>query len=114
MLCAIQPRAVRLYRIEEQDVHSAIPAGVRYYRNPITRRKRVPLPSLTDHDADARSLNVPGAYRRPVGRVCSNDDDDVAVRVLPPVLLYDASIRNILSHIKHCARMMSESRTSCR
>ena len=114
MLCAIQPRAVRLYCIEEQDVLSAIPAGVRYYRNPITRLKRVPIPSLTDHEANARSLDIPGAYRRTVGRVISDDDDDMAVRVLPFVLLYDASIHDILSHIKHCARMMSVRRTSCR
>ena len=114
MLRAIQPRAVRLYRIEEQDVMRAILVGVCHYRNLITRLERVPFPSLTDHDADARSLDIPSSYRRAVGRVCSDDDDDMTVRVLPPVLLHDASIRNILSHIEHRARMMSESRTGCR
>ena len=111
MLCAIQPCTVRFYRIEEQDVPGALAAGMRYYRNPITRLKRVPIPSLTDHEANARSLDIPGAYRRTVGRVISDDDDDMAVRVLPFVLLYDASIRNVLGHIEHRAGMMSESRT---
>ena len=114
MLRAIQPRAIGLYRIKEKDVPGAVSAGMRYYRNPITRLKRVPIPSLTDHEADARSLDIPGSYRRLVRRVCSDDDDDVAVRVLPPVLLYYTSIRNILSHVEHRTRMMSESRPSCR
>jgi hypothetical protein len=112
MLRAIQPRAVRLYRIEEQDVLRTILVGVRYYRNPITRLERVPIPPLAEHEADARSLDIPGSNRRPVGRGCSNDDNDVAVRVLPPILPYDTSIRNILTHIEHRARMMRESRTS--
>src|SRR5215472_15944814 len=40
-----------------------------------------------------------------------NGDDDVAVRILPSVLLRNASIRNILGHIEHRARVMSEVRT---
>jgi hypothetical protein len=114
MLGAIQPRPVGLYRIEEQDVLGAIPTGVSYYRNPIAPLERVPIPSLTDHEADARSLDIPSSYRRPVGRVRSDDDDNLAVRVLPPVLSYDASICNIPTHIEHRARMVSERLTSCR
>ena len=93
MLRAIQPRAVRLHRIEEQDVLRAIPAGVRNHRNQITRFERLLIPSLIDHEAGARSLDIPRSYGGKVCRVSPNDDDDVAVRVLPPILLYDASIR---------------------
>ena len=114
MLRAIQPRTIRSDRIEEQDVLRAIPIRVRYYRNPIARLKRVPFPTLTDHEADARSLDIPGSYRGLVSRGWSDNDDDVAVRVLPSVFLYDAPVRDILRHIEHRARMMRESRTSCR
>jgi hypothetical protein len=108
MLCAIQPRAVSLHSIEEQGVLRTMPAGVRNYRNQITRFERLRIPSLTDHEAGARSLEIPRSNRGRVWRVSPNDDDDVAVGVLPPVLLYDASIRNILGHIEHRARMMGE------
>ena len=53
MLRAIQPRAVRLDRIEEQNARGAIPAGVRNYRNPVARFIGHPIPPLTNHDADA-------------------------------------------------------------
>ena len=112
MLRAIQPRAVRLDCIEEQNALGAIPAGVRNYRNPVARFAGHPIPSPTGHEADARSLDIPRSDRGRVRRVTPNRDDDVAVRVLPPILLYDASIRNILGHIEHRARMMSERRTS--
>ena len=112
MLRAIQPRAVRLDYIEEQDALGAIPAWVRNYRNPVARFVRHPIPSPTDHETDARSLDIPRSDRGRVRRVTPNRDDDVAVRVLPPIFLYDASIRNILGHVEHRARMVSESRTS--
>ncbi len=58
MLRAIQPLAVRLHSIEEQDVLGAIPAGVRNHRNQIARLESLPIPSLTDHEADARRLDT--------------------------------------------------------
>src|ERR1700730_5762434 len=112
MLCAIQPRAVSLHSIEEQSVLRTMPAGVRNYRNWITRFERLRIPSLTDHEAGARSLDIPRPHHGRVCRVSPNDDDDMAVWVLPPVLLYDASIGNILGHIKHRARMMGAGWTS--
>src|SRR5215471_4381917 len=87
MLCAVQPRAVRLDCIEEQNAPGAVAAGVRHYRDRVARFIGCPSPSPTDHEVDARSLDVP--------RVVPNRDDDVAVRVLPPILLDDASIRHI-------------------
>lgn len=113
MLRAIQPLAVRLHCIEKQDEFGAIPAGMRNYRNRITWFECVPIPTFRDHEVDARSLDIPRSYRGRVGRVSPNDDDNMGVRVLPPILLYDASIRNIPGHIEHRARMMSEGRTSC-
>ena len=112
MLRAIQPRTVRLDCVEEQNARGAIPAGVRNYRDPVARFIGHPIPPPTDHDADARSLDIPRSDRGRVRRFTPNRDDDVAVRVLPPILLYDASIRDILGHIEHRARMMSEGRTS--
>jgi len=50
MLRTIQPRAVRLDCIEEQNDLGTIGARVRNYRNRIARFVRHPIPSLTDHD----------------------------------------------------------------
>lgn len=112
MLRSIQARAVSLDSVEQQDVFGAIPARMRNYRNRVARFECLPIPPLTDHDTGARSLDIP---RSNCGRGCSvgsNRDDDVAVRVLPPELLYDASVCNIFGHIEHRTRMMSEGRTS--
>jgi hypothetical protein len=111
MLRAIQPRSVRLDCIEEQNALGAIPAGVGDDRNPVARPIGGPIPSSTEHEADARSLDIPRSDRGRV-RVTPNRDHDMAVRVLPPILLHDPSIRHILGHIERCARMMSEGRTS--
>ena len=113
MLRAIQPLAVRLDCVEEQNELGAIAAGVRNYRNPVARFIGHPIPSPTDHEADARSFDIPRSDRGRVRRVTPNRDDDVAVRVLPPILRHEASIRHIFGHIEHRSRMMSESRTSC-
>ena len=112
MLRAIQPRAVRLDCIEEQNDFGAVLAWVCNYRNRVARFVRHAIPSPTDHEADARSLDIPRSDRGRVHRATPNRDDDVAVRVLPPILLYDASIRHILGHIEHRARMMGKGRTS--
>src|SRR5580658_8346773 len=114
MIRAIHPRAVRLYRIEKQDLPGSVPARMRYDRDPIAQCKRSPTPSLTDHDADARGFDIPGAYGGRVGGVRSYGDDDVAVRVLPLVLLDEASIGNIFRHIEHRAGVMSERRIGYR
>lgn len=112
VLCAIQPRTVSLHSIEEQGGLRTIPAGVRNHRNQITWFERLRIPSHALHETGARSLDIPRSNLGRVCRVSANDDDDVAVRVLPPILLYDAQIRNILGHIEHRARMMSEGWTS--
>ena len=112
MLRAIQPRAIRFDCIEKQNAPGAIPAWVHNYRNRVARFVRQPIPSPTDHEADARSLDIPRSDRGRVRRVTPNPDDDVAVRVLPPILPHYASIRNIPGHIEHRARMMREGRTS--
>ena len=112
MLRAIQPRAVRFDCIEEQNEPGAILARVRNYRNWVPRFERHRGPSPTDHEADARSLDIPCSDRGRVRSITPNRDDDVAMRVLPPILLYDAAIRNIPVHIELRARMMGEARTS--
>ena len=111
MLRTIQPCAVRLDHIEEQNDLGAIPARMRNYRDRVARFVRHSIPSPTDHEADARSFDIPRSQRGRVCRVAANCDDDVAVRVLPSIFLYDASIRNIPGHIEHRAGMMSERRT---
>ena len=88
----IQPRAVRLDCIEEQNNLGAIGARVRNYRNRITRFVRHPIPSPTDHDGNARNLDIPRSDRGRVLHVAPNRDDNAAVRVLPPILLYEASM----------------------
>ena len=113
MLRAIQPRAVFLDYIEKQNEPGAIRARVCNYGNRVSRLVCRRTPSSAEHEADARSLYVPRSDR---GRVCCvtpNRDHDVTVRVLPPILLYDAAIRNILGHIEHRARMMSEGEAGC-
>ena len=111
MLRTIQARAVRLDCVEEQEDLGAIPARMRNYCNQVARFVRRPIPSLTEHKANARSLDIPPSDRRSVGGIAPNRDDNVAVRVLPPILIDDASIRNILRDIEHRARMMSERRS---
>jgi len=111
MLRTIQARAVRLDCIEEQEDLGAIPARMRNYCNRVARFVRRPIPSPTDHKANARSLDIPRSDRRSVCGIAPNRDDDVAVRILPPILIDDASIRNIPGHIEHRARMMSERRS---
>src|SRR5690349_23632645 len=100
MLRAIQPRAVRLDRIEEQNGPGAIPAGVYNDGDRVAWFVRQPVPSPTDHEVDARSLDIPRSDRGRVPRIAPNRDDDVAVRVLPPILFHDASIRNVPGHIE--------------
>ena len=112
MLGAIQPRAIRLNRIEQQSTLGAILHWVRNYCNWVARLVRHPIPALTDHDVDARSLDIPRSDSGGVLRVRADRDDDVAVWVLPLILLYDTPIRNILGHIEHRTGMMGEGRTS--
>jgi hypothetical protein len=112
MLGAIQPRAIRLYRVEQQSALGAILLWVRNDSNRVARFVRRPSPALTEHDADARSLDIPGSDSGRVLRVSPNRDDDVAVRVLPQILLHDAAVRNISGYIEHRAGMMGERRTS--
>ena len=109
---AIQPLAVRSDCIKEQNELGAIPAGMRDYRNPVARFERPPIPPPARHEVDARGLDIPRSDSGGVRRITANRDDDVAVRILPPILLYDASIRNIPRHVEHRARVMSEGRTS--
>jgi len=108
MSSAIQPRAVWLDCIEQQSTLGAILHWVRHYRNWVARFVRRRIPTLTDHDVDARSLDIPRSYSRGVLRVSANRDDDLAVGVLPAILLHDTRIGCILSHIKHRAGMMGE------
>ena len=112
MLRAIQPRAVRLDCIEEQKDSGAVPARVRNYRNQVPRFVRQTIPSLTDHEADARSLDIPRSDCGSVRGVAPNGDDDVAMRVLPSILFDDASIGTIPGYIEHRARMMGERRSA--
>jgi len=114
MLGAIQPSAIWLDCIEQQSTLGAILHGVRHYRNWVARFVRHPIPTLTDHDVDARSLDIPRSDSGGVLRVRANRDDDPAVWVLPPILLYDSRKRNVLAHIEHRAGMMGEGRTSRR
>src|ERR1700733_3631408 len=107
MLGAIQPRAIRPNRIEQQCTLGTILHWVRYYRNWVTRLVRRLIPALADHDVYARSLDIPRSDRGGVRRVRANREDDVAVWVLQLILLHDASIGNILGHIEHRAGMMS-------
>lgn len=109
MLRAVQPCAVRLDGIEEQNVCGAIFTGVRDYRNAVARFISHAIPPFTDHDADARGFDIPRADRGRVCRVAPNYDDDAAMGVLPVILLYNGSVRDILGHVEHRAGMMSES-----
>jgi hypothetical protein len=53
MFRPIQPPAVWLYSIEEQDFPRANFAGVSNYGNEIAHFERVPIPSLTYHETRA-------------------------------------------------------------
>jgi hypothetical protein len=108
MLGAIQPRAIRLNRIEQQSVLGADLHWVRYYCNGVARLVRHRIPALTDHDVDARSLDIPRPDGGGVVCVGTNRDDDVAVWVLQLILVYNAPIGNILGHIELRAGMMGE------
>src|SRR5271155_5207656 len=114
MLGAIQPCAIRLNRIEQQSALGTILHWVRNNCNWVALLIGHAIPALTDHDVYARSLDIPRPNSGSVLGVRVNRDDDVAVRVLQPILLYDALVGNILGHIEHRAGMMGEGRTSCK
>jgi hypothetical protein len=111
MFGAIQPRAIRLNRIEQQSSLGAILHRVRYQCNGVARLVGHSIPALADHDVDARSLDIPCSHSGGVGRVRANRDDESAVWVLQPILLHDAAICKILGYIEHRAGMMAQSRT---
>ena len=113
MLGAIQPRAIRPNRVEQQRTLGAILHWVRYYSNWVARLVRRLIPALVDHDADARSLDIPCSDGGGVLRARADRDDDVAVRVLQPILVHDADIREILRDIEHRAGMMGKGRAGC-
>src|ERR1700728_7567 len=112
MLGAIQPRAIRPNRIEQQRTLGTILHWVRYHCDWVARLVRHLIPALADHDVDARSLDIPRSDRRGVLCFGTNRDDDMAVWILQLILLHDASIGNILGHVEHRAGMMSLGWTS--
>jgi len=108
MLGAIQPRAVRLYGIEEQSPLGTIFHRVCNYRYWISRFVRHLTPTLARHDVDARSFDVPRSGSGGILCVRANCYHDMAVWVFPPILLHDALICNILAHVEHHPGMVSQ------
>jgi len=107
---AVEPRPVSLDRVEEQHEVGAIHIRMSHHRNRIARLVRPRSPPAGGHDADSRGLDGPCPHRGPIRRAGPDSDDDVAVGVLPPVLLHDSPIRNVLAHIEHRAGMVGERR----
>ncbi len=112
MLGTIQPRAIGLYCVEEQSTLGAILLWVRNDRNRVARFVGHSGPALTEHEIDARRLDIPRSDSGGVFRVSPNRDDDVAVGILPQILFYDTSVCNISGYIEHRAGMVGEGRTS--
>src|SRR5690348_5489802 len=75
MLGAIQARAIRLYCVEEQSALGAILLWVRNDRNRIARFVRRASPAHTEHEVNARSLDIPRSDRGRVRRVRPNRDE---------------------------------------
>ena len=108
---AVESCPVSLDRVEEQHKSGAIHTRMSHHRNPIARLERPRSPPAGGHDADRRGLDGPYSHRGPIRRAGPDSDDDVAVGVLPPVLLHDSSIRNVLAHVEHRAGMVGERRS---
>jgi hypothetical protein len=87
MLGPIQPRAIRLSRIEQQCPLGAVLHRVYNYCNWVARLVRRPIPALADLDVDARRLHIPRPESGGVRRVRTNCDDDVAVWVPELIVL---------------------------
>jgi len=107
---AVESCPVSLDRVEEQHKIGAIHTRMRHHRNRIARLVRRRSPPAGGHDADSRGLDCPYSHRGPIRRAGRDSDDDVAVGVLPPVLLHDSPIRNVLAHVEHRAGMVGEHR----
>jgi len=107
----IQPRSVSFDRVEEQHHFRAIRVGMRDHGNGIAGPVCLRRPPHVGHEADSRGLYYPGADGRRIRRASANGDDDLAMRVLPPVLLDDSPIRGVLGHVEHRAGMVSRGRT---
>src|ERR1700723_255160 len=105
MLGAIQPRAIRLNRIEQQSAHGAILRRVHYDCNWVARLVGRPIPALADHDVDARSLNIPRSDCRWVFCIRTDSDDDVAVRVLQKTLVHATKWRHFFWTISPSGRV---------
>jgi hypothetical protein len=110
---AIQPRSVSLDGVEEQHNGGAVHVWVSHHRNRVARLVRLRSPPPGGHDVNSGGLDSPRPHRRRVRRPSPNGDDDVAVWVLPPVVLYDSPICDVLAHVEHRAGMVGECRTSC-
>ena len=108
---AVEPCPVSLDRVEEQHEVGAIHIRMSHHRNRIARLVRPRSPPAGGHEADSRGLDSPCAHRGPIRRAGPDSDDDVAVGVLPPVLLHDSPIRNVLADVEHRAGMVGERRS---
>jgi len=108
---AVEPGPVRLDRVEEQHEVGASHIRMSHHRNWIARLVRPRSPPAGGHDADSRSLDGPCPHRGRIRRAGLDSDDDVAVGVLPPVLLHDSPIRNVPAHVEHRAGMVGERRS---
>src|SRR3954470_12393754 len=108
---AVEPCAVTLNRVEEQHEVGASLIRMSHHRNRLAKLVRPRSPPAGGHDADSRGLDGPCPHRGLIHRAGPDSDDDVAVGILPPVLLHDAAIRNVLAYVEHRAGMVGERRS---
>ena len=106
MRCVALPRAARLDYIEEQHRPGSICIWMRHFRNWVACHLCRSGPPPVGHDIDGRGLNIPCSRYGRIMCVVPDQDYNMAVRVLPPILPCDTLIGDILNCVEHCAKVM--------
>jgi len=107
---AIQARSISLDCIEQQHGAGTIPVWMSDHGKRIAWLVRLRSPPHGTHDVDIGGLDRPCSDRGRIRRASPNRDHDVAMWVLPSVVLHNSPIRQVLAHVEHCAGMMGEGR----
>src|SRR5262245_61899231 len=105
---AVEPCPISRDRVEEQHDVGASLIRMGHHRNRIAEVVGPWSPPAGGHDADSRGLDGPYPHRGLIRRAGPHPDDDMAVGVLPPVVVHDSPKRDVLAHVEHRVGMVRE------